>query len=57
MSSFFQRQYVRSETSCWVGPLIAHGADATMGTVYEPRLGWTPHEDILQKGSSPVIIL
>jgi uncharacterized protein (TIGR03790 family) len=40
---------VRSETNNWVGPLIAHGASASMGTVYEPLLGWTPHEDIFTK--------
>jgi hypothetical protein len=40
---------VRSETENWVGPLIAHGAAASMGTVYEPLLGWTPHEDIFTK--------
>jgi tetratricopeptide (TPR) repeat protein len=40
---------VRSETSAWVGPLIAHGAAATMGTVYEPYLDLTPHLDIFTK--------
>ena len=40
---------VRSETSNWVGPLIAHGADATMGMVYEPYLSLTPHEDIFTR--------
>jgi hypothetical protein len=40
---------VRSETSNWVGPLIAHGADATMGMVYEPYLALTPHEDIFTR--------
>jgi hypothetical protein len=40
---------VRSTTANWVGPLIAHGADATMGTVYEPYLGLTPHEDIFTR--------
>lgn len=40
---------LRSETSHWVGPLIAHGADATMGTVYEPYLAATPHLDIFTK--------
>jgi uncharacterized protein (TIGR03790 family) len=37
---------VRSTTDAWVGPLIAHGAAATMGTVYEPFLDLTPHIDI-----------
>jgi hypothetical protein len=42
----FSAVTVRSATSNWVGPLIAHGADATMGMVYEPYLALTPHEDI-----------
>lgn len=37
---------VRSETTGWAGPLISHGAAATMGTVYEPYLDFTPHENI-----------
>jgi len=45
----FSADTVRSETSNWVGPLIAHGAAATMGTVYEPYLALTPHEDIFTK--------
>ncbi|MCE0483508.1 MAG: TIGR03790 family protein [Methylacidiphilales bacterium] len=40
---------VRSLTDAWVGPLIAHGAAATMGDVYEPYLVMTPHEDIFTK--------
>jgi len=40
---------IRNETNNWVGPLIAHGADATMGCVYEPYLALTPHEDIFTK--------
>ena len=40
---------VRSTTSGWVGPLIAHGADATMGMVYEPYVETTPEEDIFTK--------
>ena len=45
----FSANTVRSETSNWVGPLIAHGAAATMGTVYEPYLALTPHEDIFTR--------
>jgi uncharacterized protein (TIGR03790 family) len=45
----FSASTVRSETSNWVGPLIAHGADATMGMVYEPFLALTPHEDIFAR--------
>jgi uncharacterized protein (TIGR03790 family) len=40
---------VRSDTAGWVGPLIAHGADATMGMVYEPYLALTPHVDFFTK--------
>lgn len=42
----FSAGTVRSMKDRWVGPLIAHGADATMGTVYEPYLGLTPREDV-----------
>jgi uncharacterized protein (TIGR03790 family) len=45
----FSANTLRSETSNWVGPLIAHGADATMGMVYEPYLALTPHEDIFTR--------
>lgn len=45
----FSASTVRSKTSNWVGPLIDHGADATMGTVYEPYLALTPHMDIFTK--------
>ena len=45
----FSASTVRSTTSNWVGPLIDHGADATMGMVYEPYLALTPHEDIFAR--------
>jgi uncharacterized protein (TIGR03790 family) len=45
----FSASTVRSETACWVGPLIAHGAAATMGMVFEPYLALTPHEDIFTR--------
>jgi uncharacterized protein (TIGR03790 family) len=45
----FSANTVRSTTANWVGPLIHHGADATMGTVYEPYLALTPHEDIFAR--------
>jgi hypothetical protein len=45
----FSAATVRSDTAAWVGPLIAHGADATMGMVYEPYLALTPHEDIFTR--------
>ena len=38
----FSAETVRSETKNWVGPLLAHGATATMGAVYEPYLRFTP---------------
>jgi uncharacterized protein (TIGR03790 family) len=40
---------VRNAAQGWVAPLIAHGADATMGTVYEPYLDLTPHLDIFTR--------
>jgi uncharacterized protein (TIGR03790 family) len=45
----FSAATVRNAESGWVGPLIAHGADATMGMVYEPYLALTPHEDIFTR--------
>ena len=45
----FSATTVRSATAGWVGPLIAHGAAATMGCVYEPYLDFTPHLDIFTK--------
>jgi hypothetical protein len=45
----FSATTVRDVTNAWVAPLIAHGADATMGMVYEPYLALTPHEDIFTR--------
>jgi uncharacterized protein (TIGR03790 family) len=45
----FSASTVRSATANWVGPLISHGADATMGMVYEPFLVMTPCEDIFTR--------
>lgn len=45
----FNASTLRSETSTWAGPLLAHGAAATMGMVYEPYLALTPHEDIFAR--------
>ncbi len=45
----FSASSVRSTTEGWVGPLISRGADATMGTVYEPSLGLTPRLDVFTK--------
>jgi uncharacterized protein (TIGR03790 family) len=36
---------VRTRTAYWVGPLLSKGATATMGNVFEPYLGFTPHID------------
>ncbi|MFZ4695133.1 MAG: TIGR03790 family protein [Verrucomicrobiia bacterium] len=38
---------LRTANSYWAGPLIAHGAAATMGCVYEPYLQMTPNVDVL----------
>ena len=38
----FSAETVRSETKNWAGPLLSHGATATMGAVYEPYLRFTP---------------
>lgn len=45
----FSATTVRSTTQGWVGPLIAHGAAATMGCVYEPYLDLTPHLEIFTR--------
>jgi uncharacterized protein (TIGR03790 family) len=42
----FSASTVRSPTAAWCGPLINAGAAATMGSVYEPYLTFTPHLDI-----------
>lgn len=34
---------LKSATQNWVGPLLAKGVTATMGSVYEPYLEFTPH--------------
>ena len=39
----FSAATVRSTGSRWVGPLLAHGATATLGCVDEPYLAGTPH--------------
>jgi hypothetical protein len=45
----FSANTLRSATDAWVGPLLAHGAAATMGNVYEPYLSFTVHFDILNE--------
>lgn len=42
----FSGATVRDPTKCWVAPLLAAGAAATLGNVYEPYLTLTPHLDI-----------
>lgn len=42
----FSAESVRTHTARWVGPLLAKGAAATMGNVYEPYLSLTPHIDM-----------
>ena len=37
---------LREAASGWAGPLLAHGAAATLGNVYEPYLALTPHLDV-----------
>lgn len=39
----FSGATLRDPNSGWAAPLIAHGAAATMGNVYEPFLQLTPH--------------
>lgn len=34
---------LRSESTCWAGPLVARGAACTMGCVYEPYLQGSPN--------------
>ena len=42
----FSGSSVRNAGAAWVGPLLARGAAATMGNVYEPYLMLTPNLDI-----------
>ena len=42
----FSAETVRTRTARWVGPLLAKGAAASMGNVYEPYLSLTPHIDM-----------
>lgn len=40
---------IHTTESNWVGPLLAKGAAATMGNVFEPYLSMTPHIDMFFK--------
>jgi uncharacterized protein (TIGR03790 family) len=42
----FSGATVRDVHLGWVGPLVHHGAAATLGNVYEPFLDLTPHLDV-----------
>lgn len=43
----FSGRTVRDAHKFWCGPLLAAGAAATIGNVYEPYLGFTPNLDVL----------
>lgn len=43
----FSASTVRSSRKAWVGPLVAHGATATVGNVYEPLLGLSANVEFL----------
>jgi uncharacterized protein (TIGR03790 family) len=45
----FSASTLRSETANWCGPLLARGAAATLGNVYEPYLAMTHHFDDFQQ--------
>lgn len=40
---------LRDANSCWAAPLLARGASATLGNVYEPYLDLTAHIDIFNE--------
>ena len=42
----FSAATLRDAHSGWAGPLVAHGAAATLGNVYEPYLMLTPNLDV-----------
>ncbi len=42
----FSAATLRDPLRNWAGPLVSAGAAATLGNVYEPYLGLTPHLDI-----------
>lgn len=44
----FSAATLRSADTYWSGPLLAHGAAATLGNVYEPYLSLTANLDIFQ---------
>jgi len=46
----FSADTVRSTTKNWVGPLLSRGVTATMGSVYEPYLRYTPDISLFVSG-------
>jgi uncharacterized protein (TIGR03790 family) len=42
----FSANTLRDQKANWCAPLLAHGAAATIGNVYEPYLDLTPHLDV-----------
>jgi uncharacterized protein (TIGR03790 family) len=42
----FSGATLRDPRGFWAAPLLAHGAAATLGNVYEPYLSLTPHLDV-----------
>jgi uncharacterized protein (TIGR03790 family) len=42
----FSAATLRDPRANWAAPLLAHGAAATLGNVYEPYLALTPHLDV-----------
>jgi len=42
----FSAMTLRDPNANWVGPLLSHGAAASLGNVYEPYLQFTAHLDI-----------
>jgi uncharacterized protein (TIGR03790 family) len=44
----FSASTLRSSANHWCGPLIARGASATLGNVYEPYLSFTANLDVFQ---------
>jgi uncharacterized protein (TIGR03790 family) len=48
----FSAQTLHSDASAWCGPLVARGAAATVGNVFEPYLGFTHRPNFLLRALS-----
>ena len=48
----FSAPTLRSDTAGWCGPLVARGAAATVGNVFEPYLGYTHRPNFLLRALS-----